>query len=55
MQKSVLSDEARKARAAYKKAWREANPEKVAEYERRFWEKKAREAQAADEEKAVSE
>ena len=28
------------ARRAYKKAWRAANKDKVAEYERRFFEKK---------------
>lgn len=39
-----LSEEERaviEARRAYKKAWRAANKERVAEYERRFYEKKA--------------
>lgn len=31
------------ARRAYKKAWRKANPEKVAESERRFYERQAAE------------
>ncbi len=31
------------ARRAYKKAWRKANPEKVAESERRFYERRAAE------------
>ena len=31
------------ARRAYKKAWREANKDKVAESERRFYERKAAE------------
>ncbi len=42
----ALSDEEKaviEARRAYKKAWREANKERVKEYDRRFWAKKAAE------------
>lgn len=37
-----LTKEAKEARAAYIRAWRKKNPEKVKEYEARKWEKKAR-------------
>lgn len=47
----LLSDEAKKARAAYQKQWRENNPDKAKEIRRRFWEKKAREV-AMEEEKS---
>lgn len=42
-----LSEEERavvEARRAYKKAWRAANIERVKEYDRRFWAKKAAES-----------
>ena len=60
----MLSEQARAARNAYKKAWRErnkekikayqkqwheANPEKRAEYEARHWERIAQEAARDDE------
>ncbi len=47
---TMLSAEERaaiEARRAYKKAWRAANKERVAEYNRRFWLKKAAEMNAA--------
>lgn len=42
----MLSEEEKaivEARRAYKKAWRESNKERVKEYDRRFWAKKAAE------------
>ena len=36
------------ARSAYKKAWRAANKDRVAEYNRRFWLKKAAEQAGAN-------
>lgn len=42
----TLSSEERaavEARRAYKKAWRDAHKERVKEYDRRFWAKKAAE------------
>lgn len=32
---------AKEAQRAYKRSWRRKNPEKVKEYNRRYWEKKA--------------
>lgn len=40
----VLSQEARDYRAKYLREWRKRNPEKQQEYNRRYLEKKAREA-----------
>lgn len=40
---SVEERAAIEARRAYKKAWRAANKDRVAEYNRRFWVKKAAE------------
>lgn len=37
-----MTDKARAARAAYMREYRKKNPEKIAEYMRRYWEKKAR-------------
>ena len=60
----ALSQEAREARRAYKRRWREKNRErireydrewrkknqdKVREYEKRYWERKAAEQQAEQE------
>lgn len=39
-----ISDEARKARNAYLKAWRKKNPDKVKQYAINRWEKVARES-----------
>lgn len=39
----MLTKEAKKARAKYQREWARANPEKVKEYTRRYWIKKARE------------
>ena len=39
-----MTDEAKAARSAYMRAWRAKNPGKNAEYQRRFWERKAAKA-----------
>lgn len=36
-----LSEQAKEIRRAYKKAWREANKDKIRESNRRYWERKA--------------
>lgn len=38
-----MTQEAKNIRAAYMRAWRKKNPEKVKEYEIRHWERKAAE------------
>lgn len=40
-----LSEQAKAARKAYYKEWRAKNRDKVREKNRRYWEKKAKEAQ----------
>lgn len=44
MPQVTLSKEAKEAQKAYRKKWREEHPEKVREYEARYWEKRARQA-----------
>lgn len=39
-----MSDDARAARNAYKRKWAQENPDKVREHQKRYWEKKARQA-----------
>lgn len=39
----MASENAKKARAEYMKAWRKKNPEKSREYMERYWTKKAAE------------
>ena len=47
-QKSMsMSEAAKAARREYKKKWQRDNADKVKEYQRRYWDKKAREAAAA--------
>lgn len=41
-----MTDAARQARREYKRAWNRANPEKVKQYQEKYWSKKA--AQAAE-------
>lgn len=36
-----LTEQAKEARRAYRKAWNAAHPEKLREYETRYWERKA--------------
>ena len=43
-----MSEAAREARNAYKRKWAKDNPEKVKAYTRRYWEKKAQEAEALE-------
>jgi len=43
-----MTEEAKKARRAYQKAWREANKDKVKATQERFWAKKAAEMAAAE-------
>lgn len=38
-----MTDEARKAKAEYMKEWRKRNPGKQAEYQERYWTRKAME------------
>ena len=49
-----LSEEARKARNAYYRAWRKKNPEKTKQHQERYWTKKALEMQAQEEKEAKS-
>lgn len=39
----TMTDAAREAANAYKRAWNKRNPEKNKEYQRRYWAKKAKE------------
>jgi hypothetical protein len=41
MERDKLSVEALEARRAYKRKWQRENPERNAEYQRRYWEKRA--------------
>jgi hypothetical protein len=50
-----MSDEARKAKAEYMKEWRKRNPGKQAEYQERYWLRKAKELFREDDEKRVHE
>lgn len=47
--KQKLSEEARKKRNEYMRNWRKAHPERVAEYNRRKWERYAEKSQDAAE------
>lgn len=40
-----MTDEALEARRAYKRKWSRDNRDKVAEYQRRYWERKAQQKQ----------
>lgn len=42
----MKSPEARRAQAEYIKSWRRRNPEKVAAYNTRYWERKAAQIEA---------
>lgn len=43
--KTEISDKARELQRAYQKKWRQANPDKIRQYTRNYWERKAREAE----------
>ena len=45
--KTTMSDEARAERNAYKREWQRANPDKVKEQQRRYWQRKADAKRAA--------
>ena len=45
----MMNDCARDTRNAYKRQWAKDHPDKVRDYNRRYWEKKAQEAQARKE------
>lgn len=40
----MMTEAAKAARKAYLTSWRRRNPDRVKEHQRRYWEKKAREA-----------
>ena len=46
--KIKMDERARAARSAYQKAWRKKNQDKIREYAAKYWEKKAREMEAAE-------
>jgi len=43
-----MSEAAREARNAYKRKWAKENPDKVKAANRRYWERKAQEAEALE-------
>ena len=47
MAKEELSQEAKQARREYLREWRRSRPEKVREYNQRYWERKAQEQKQA--------
>lgn len=46
-----MTDNAKDARNAYRRKWAKNNPDKLREYQTRYWEKKAAEQDAAQEAK----
>jgi hypothetical protein len=44
-----MTDKAKEARRAYKRKWQRENRDKVKEYQTRYWNKKAEQAEAATE------
>jgi len=44
--KARMSSAAREAKNAYLRQWKRDHPERIKEYERRYWEKKAQQAEA---------
>lgn len=47
-----MTDQAREARRIYKREWNRRNKEKVAEHQRRYWERKAAKMAAATQEES---
>lgn len=45
-----MTDAAKEARRAYKRAWSRANPEKVKAYQANYWQKRAAEGAGNDRE-----
>lgn len=50
-----MTDNAKDARNAYRRKWAKNNPDKLREYQTRYWEKKAAEQDAAQEAKETQE
>lgn len=48
-----MTEAAKEARRAYQRAWRKRNPEKVKEYNARYWSNQAGENGAFDRQKAA--
>lgn len=46
-----MTDAAKEARRAYKRAWNKANPERVKQYQENYWNKRA-EAEAPEKKEA---
>ena len=44
MDKQIIDNKIRELKRQYKKAWRAKNREHIREYEKKYWEKKAKEA-----------
>lgn len=49
-----ITEAAKRARREYHNKWRKEHPEKVKEYNNKYWNKKAAEAEAAEEEKETA-
>lgn len=49
---TTMTDAAREAANAYKRAWNARNPEKNKEYQRRYWARKAKEIELSRQETA---
>ena len=43
-----MTEEAKEARRKYKRKWNKEHPDKVKEYQARYWQKKAEQAAAKD-------
>ena len=41
----IMTDKAKEARRAYKRAWQRANPDRVKKYQETYWNKKAEAAE----------
>ena len=51
----MMTEQARKARRAYKKEWARKNPDKVKAQQERYWQRKAEQQQAQEVEAAQNE
>lgn len=52
MSENKMSKQARESRAEYYRRWRQEHPKKTSEYCRRYWEKRSRNSQLNDIDKA---
>ena len=48
-----MSEEAAKLNAAYQRQWRAANKDKVAKYNKRYWEKRVAKQKAAEQQSST--